>query len=465
MRWAKLLLSTFLFIFKITIAQDLPATLLKNGENAEAKAKEYLFCKIETDKTSAYVGEPIVVTYKLYSALNSNSYISNTPNYDGFSTYEVKLKTNKELVKIKGVDYNCHTIKELQIYPTASGQYTLHPMTVYNDVTLKKYLGRKDIKDIQDMLQHPEDYEPKYEMVKLQTTFTTNAVTITAKPLPSTTNKYNSAVGKFRLTASVDNKNPAINESVVVSYTLNGKGNMQMINEMPVAFPNTIEVITTSIEDQIDSNAVPFEGKKIFKYTIIAKDSGKIKLPKCSFVYFNIATGKYETTIADSMILDVKKEVKKNKIVTNENERVSPIPWYQNKDSLIVIGFIIAVLVGVGIYFSRKKKRAVVMAPPVVEVVEEVKPFVQTKNAIALNKQQQALVYLRSELLEAVAKKIKMPNGTNYMQLHKNLQYENESHATEFKNIMNKIDQHLFANDVNMTNVDELLLQAENLLN
>ncbi len=464
MRWAKLLLSTFLFIFKTAIAQDLPATLLKNGESAEAKAKEYLFCKIETDKTSAFVGEPIVVTYKLYSALNSNSYISNTPNYDGFSTYEVKLKSNKELVKIKGVDYNCHTIKELQIYPTASGQYTLHPMTVYNDVTLKKYLGRKEIKDIQDMLQHPENYEPQYEMVKLQTVFNTNSVTITAKPLPGNNNKYNSAVGKFNLIASVDNKNPAINESITVSYTLNGKGNMQMINEIPVAFPNTIEVITTSIEDQIDSNAVPFEGRKIFKYTIIAKDSGKIKLPKCSFVYFNIATGKYESTTADSIILDVKREVKKNKIVTNENERVSATPWYQNKDSLIVLGFIIAVLVGVGIYSFRKKRKPVVVAPVVIEVEEEVKSFVKTKNAITLHQQQQALVYLRSELLEAVAKKLNMPDGTNYMQLLMSWQYQNEPHATELKKIMTTIDQHLFANDANMTNVDELLLQAEKLL-
>jgi hypothetical protein len=463
MRWVKLLLSTFFFIFKTASAQDIPATFLKTGESAEAKAKEYLFCKIETDKTSAYVGEPILVSYKLYSALNSNSYINNTPSFDGFSTYEIKPKTDKELVKIKGIDYNCHNIKQLQIYPTAKGTYTLNPMTVYNEVLLKKYLGRKEVKDIQDMLQHPEAYEPQYETVSLQTVFNTNEVTITAKPLPPTTGVYNSAVGRFKITAGIDKKNPAINESVVISYTLIGKGNMQMINEMPINFPKNIEVVTTSTDEQIDSNAVPFEGKKIFKYTIIAKDSGKIKIPGFSFVYFNIATGKYETTTADSMVINIKKEAKKNIIVTNENEIKIHQPWYQNKDSLIVLGFILLVIAGVTIYFLRKKRKPIVIVSSIIEADEVVKPFVKTKNAIALHEQQKALDYLRIELLEAVAHELNLPYA-NYMQLHKKIEQQDETKAEAFKKIMSSIDSYLFANDTNMANVDELLLQAEQFL-
>ena len=40
--------------------------LLRPGENVKEKIKKDLFLKVQVDKNTCYVGEPIVATYKLY---------------------------------------------------------------------------------------------------------------------------------------------------------------------------------------------------------------------------------------------------------------------------------------------------------------------------------------------------------------------------------------------------------------
>jgi hypothetical protein len=46
--------------------------------------------KLQTSKTSCYVGEPIVATYKLYTRLKSESKLSKTPSFNGFSVIDLQ---------------------------------------------------------------------------------------------------------------------------------------------------------------------------------------------------------------------------------------------------------------------------------------------------------------------------------------------------------------------------------------
>src|SRR5258708_12382243 len=54
--------------------------VLRPGENVKEKIRKNLFLKVQVDKTSCYVGEPIVATYKLYSRLTSQSRVTNRPS-------------------------------------------------------------------------------------------------------------------------------------------------------------------------------------------------------------------------------------------------------------------------------------------------------------------------------------------------------------------------------------------------
>ena len=53
--------------------------ILRPGENIVEKTKKNLFVKVQVDKNSCYVGEPIVATYKLYSRVRSEVEGDETP--------------------------------------------------------------------------------------------------------------------------------------------------------------------------------------------------------------------------------------------------------------------------------------------------------------------------------------------------------------------------------------------------
>jgi len=57
-------------------------TFLKPGENAADKIQKDLFIKLDVSKTSCYVGQPIIVSFKLYTRLRSESTITDAPSFN-----------------------------------------------------------------------------------------------------------------------------------------------------------------------------------------------------------------------------------------------------------------------------------------------------------------------------------------------------------------------------------------------
>jgi hypothetical protein len=53
--------------------------VLRPGENVKEKINKNLFVKVQVDRNTCYVGEPIVATYKLYSRFNADSRVTRTP--------------------------------------------------------------------------------------------------------------------------------------------------------------------------------------------------------------------------------------------------------------------------------------------------------------------------------------------------------------------------------------------------
>ena len=80
---------------------DYNGFILKKGESVRDKIKENLFFKVFTDKTSCYVGEPVLVTYKIYTRLNSISRIIKRSAFSGFSVIDLVPEEWNNADKIK----------------------------------------------------------------------------------------------------------------------------------------------------------------------------------------------------------------------------------------------------------------------------------------------------------------------------------------------------------------------------
>lgn len=64
--------------------------ILRKGENPADKIKKNMLVRVEVDKNACYVGEPVVVTYKLYTRLKSESNMVKTPSFNGFSVLDMQ---------------------------------------------------------------------------------------------------------------------------------------------------------------------------------------------------------------------------------------------------------------------------------------------------------------------------------------------------------------------------------------
>ncbi len=120
--------------------------ILKPGENVAEKTAKNLFIKLDVNKKTCYVGEPIVATYELYTRLPSETTITDAPSFNGFSVNDLDINSNSTLENYNGRKYNVYTIRKVELYPLQSGNITLGSMAASNKVTFVKsqYLNQQD---------------------------------------------------------------------------------------------------------------------------------------------------------------------------------------------------------------------------------------------------------------------------------------------------------------------------------
>ena len=105
----------------------------QNTNDPQVSGKD-LFLRVVPSKKSAFVGEQVVLTYKLYTKVPVSSVsLSKMPSYAGFWTKDVSdnsgtLKQSSEYVN--GVEYTTAEIQKVIVVPQRSGKLTLDPMTM-----------------------------------------------------------------------------------------------------------------------------------------------------------------------------------------------------------------------------------------------------------------------------------------------------------------------------------------------
>jgi hypothetical protein len=124
---------------------DETSYFLKQGEDPFQKIHENLFLKLTLDKSTCFVGEPLVATFKLYSRLQSRSNIIKNPGFYGFSVYDMINVSNQAQSeeKLNGRWFDVHTILKVQLYPLQSGIFTIDPMELANEVEFSRSVVNK----------------------------------------------------------------------------------------------------------------------------------------------------------------------------------------------------------------------------------------------------------------------------------------------------------------------------------
>ena len=105
----------------------------QNTNDPQVSGKD-LFLKVIPSKKSAYVGEQVVLTYKLYTKVAVSSVsLSKMPSYAGFWTKDISDNSgtlNQSSEYVNGIEYTTAEIQKVIVVPQRSGKLTLDPMTM-----------------------------------------------------------------------------------------------------------------------------------------------------------------------------------------------------------------------------------------------------------------------------------------------------------------------------------------------
>ncbi|HMO61995.1 MAG TPA: BatD family protein [Ferruginibacter sp.] len=339
--------------------------VLKKGESIQDKINRNIFIRAGADKTTCYVGEPLVVTYKLYTRLKSESNIVKNPSFNGFSVIDLlppgSITPMQET--INGRTYNVYLLRKAQLYPLQAGEAELETAAVENTIQFVKqeYLERqKRYDDYFDDFFQPS--LPKEAFVHEQITLQSKPVFITVKPLPDAgkPEDFSGTVGQFFMEAFVQKTTCTTDDVNRLSLKISGSGNIGLITSPDIVWPGHIEAYEPVVKEVLNKANSPVTGEKIFEYPFTVSTEGKHTIPPLGFTYFDAAAGKYKTTYTTAITITVEKGKGITASTSNaESEKNTTATFFSHLHRghwLIITAIALVLITGAGLWIQQAKK-------------------------------------------------------------------------------------------------------------
>ena len=391
----------------ITVTKNTSAASSGNASSNTDNEKD-AFLEAMPNKRTAYIGEQIMLTYKIYYNIPiSNLSISKAPSYSGFWTKDVTdnngVLQQSSVVK-NGQEYHVATIQEIVLIPQKSGKLTIDPL----DITC--------IAQIRQQRQQQRGYDPfdnffsdimgsSYTNVKKD--MKSQPIEIDVKPLPyqDKPSSFGGAVGQFTFTSKIDKTELKSNDAFTITYTVSGKGNIDLLDIPRPVFPPDFEVYDPKITTNTKNNSYGISGTKTAEYIVIPRVSGCFTLSPMEFSYFDPAKNKYVSLYSDKYDLTVERSA---------NEGSSGIIYAGGQETIKVVGNDISHIMTSG---KLHKTSMLLFASPLYFILIAVM-LVIFATAIVLhkkiNKFNQNQVLVRNKKATKIAKK-RLKNACDYL--------------------------------------------------
>lgn len=262
---------------------------------------KYVFIRAVADKTHAYVGEQIKVSYKLYTNVGiAGGQVDKAPDLNGFWNQDVQAMVGQQkntwtTENVNGKKYQVTTIKQSVIFPQHAGDLTVDPLSMVLVLQLP----------VKAMFDSPFG---NYQQIKYSAKSTPISIHATALPTEGKPANFTGAVGNFSVYSDVDKTHLKANETLNYTFEVSGKGNLNLINAPIITPPADFDKYDPKTTDHINVDANGVSGTRQYSYLMMPRHQGEYTLsPVSSFSFFNPSTGKYVTIPGKSFNIKVDK--------------------------------------------------------------------------------------------------------------------------------------------------------------
>lgn len=269
-----------------------PGNTAPNSNNSKQEAElrnDDILLVTSVDRSSVYVGQPVVVRYVLYSRVGYSAERRKMPSFASFWAQPLNsghARNTRE--EYNGKIYDAKVVGEYLLFPQQAGQHSIETMELSVTAHIPISTGRR-LSPLDEMFLG-QATKQVHRIVR------SNSPTITVKPLPADAPAgYSGAVGEFEMSVTPPADNIEANSALNYTVKISGSGNFSMIRTPELMLPGTFEQYTAKVSESINTTSRGVSGYRQFEYPIIARAEGDYVIPAMEFSYFSPKLSKYVT--------------------------------------------------------------------------------------------------------------------------------------------------------------------------
>lgn len=293
---------------KEMFSKQLTVEVLKGKSGAtsqseiQKKLEEQVFIKAVVSTETAYVGQQVVLDYKLYTTRNIDTYnLLAESEYDGFFVQDVRnhrWDTMREV--IDGEQYSAKILKRVVLFPQQGGLMTIDPLEI--QLAVINQTGQP--KRRRSLFDRPSTTRmvAKTEPLKIN---------VRSLP-PNAPETFTGAVGKFQMSLNDNSPSSLSTDDVInINMTLVGDGDIKQVQAPIFKVDDNFEAydprVSVKTPKEIDGT-IRFQ--KSIEYLFLPKEAGNYTISP-AFTYFDTDSLKYITLTKNPINYRIRKGTKK----------------------------------------------------------------------------------------------------------------------------------------------------------
>jgi hypothetical protein len=249
-----------------------PFASIFGSRRPRAQAQPKLNVVAAASRNDVHVGEPVVVTYYLYTQTSvTGVQLAEAPQYPGFwaeDLEEPKGNPQGERTTLDGVSYVRFPILRKLLFPTKTGKLTIPA------ATFRFGLPRVSFFDAGSSTVQRAS----------------KPLTVTVAPIP-TDPQFSGAVGQFQVTASIDPATVGIGDAAMLRFQLRGTGNLKWVDRGPEVKISGAKVYPPQTKSDLKVGPEGMKGSRTWEFVVVPETSGTLEIPSLPFAYFDPAAG------------------------------------------------------------------------------------------------------------------------------------------------------------------------------
>ncbi len=276
-----------------------PSDPAEVSADVRKQIQDNFFVKTSVSDQDVSVGEQVTVTYKLFTRLNFNGFSPKPPSYQGFWTEELDPGSRQlQRENYNGQAFNATVFKKVVLFPQRAGKLTIDPMNIETgvQVMVPKSGNRTSVFD---------DFFNQYRTIDY--TLVTDNITVNVRPLPDAGKPtgFNGAVGRYRLSASLDKEEAKTGDAITLHIEVSGEGNVKTLPDFDLNFPPDFEVYDPKMAESVSRDGGMLGGTKTFDFLLIPRNPGEYRLPDIVLAYFDPKSRQYEVKTVNLPVVKV----------------------------------------------------------------------------------------------------------------------------------------------------------------